>query len=77
VWWLLLALAALVVADRLLLRAEARGWVYYRRHRATSTQVGSAAFGPVFDLIQPTRQVIVEERDRQELMREQAGQDEE
>jgi len=72
---LFVALAAVVVADRLLLRAEARGWVYYRRHRATSTQVGSAAFGPAFDLFQPTRQVIVEERERQELMREQAGQD--
>ena len=69
-------LAVLAIADRLLLRAEARGWIFYRRRRSTATPVAEAAFGPVFDLLQPARQVVNEERERQGLMRDQPGQDE-
>lgn len=31
VTWLAVAAAALILADRLLLRLEARGWIFYRR----------------------------------------------
>lgn len=62
----------LVLADALLRRAEARGWIYYRR-RSGSGSVSSAVFGPAFDLAQPTRQILAEEQQHQELLREDAG----
>lgn len=65
--------AGLVLADRLLLRAEDRGWIYYRKRKAASGAVSSAAFGPVLDLLQPSRQVFVEEQQHQEMMREADG----
>ena len=64
---------ALFVVDRLLRKAEDRGWIYYRTKKAASGSLTAAAFGPAFDVLQPTRQVIVDERQHQELMREQAG----
>ena len=70
--WVGLVVLVIVVAlvlHRLLLAAERRGWIYYRR-KASSGSVSGAAFGPVFDLLQPSRQIQVEEQQHQELLRE-------
>jgi hypothetical protein len=45
--WLLgslLLVAGLVLMDRLLLRAEARGWIFYRRRKPSPGTSAAAAF---------------------------------
>lgn len=63
VWWVLGAVALLVLLDRLALGAEARGWLYWRR-RKPDADGGGAVLGDVFEIFQPSRQHVVEERDR-------------
>jgi hypothetical protein len=67
--WVVLAVVVALVLDRLLLRAERRGWIYYRKRKPTSGAASAAAFGPMAELFQPGRQVVVEERQRQENAR--------
>jgi hypothetical protein len=51
------------VADRLLLRAEERGWIYYRRRRASPGSAASAAL-EVQKILEPrTRHVLTVQRD--------------
>jgi len=58
----LFALAG-VAADRLLLRAEERGWIYYRRRRASPGSAASAAL-EVQKILEPrTRHVLAVQRD--------------
>jgi hypothetical protein len=73
----LLALVLLLVADRLMLAAERRGWVYYRHRKPVSGSVSSAAFGSVSDVLQPSRQVVVEQQRDDQLRRTsyKAGED--
>lgn len=80
-WRLVAILVAAVIAagfvlDRLLLAAEERGWIYWRRHKPESGALSNAAFGPVFDVLQPTREVAAEEREHQRLVRHETGLDE-
>jgi hypothetical protein len=59
-----LAISALVwLLDRGLLAAEGRGWIYYRHRKAASGTVSGAVFGPAFDLLQPSRQIVVEQQE--------------
>jgi hypothetical protein len=52
-----------VVADRLLLRAEERGWIYYRRRRASPGSAASAAL-EIQKILEPrTRHVLTVQRD--------------
>lgn len=62
--WLLAGGAALVVVDRLLLAAEARGWVYWRRRTATGSSAGSALLG-VQAILEPNAEHVVAEERRQ------------
>jgi Family of unknown function (DUF6191) len=64
-WWLLGAVAILLVLDRIALWAESRGWIYWRRSRGGGG--GGGALADVYLLFQPSRQHIVEEQDRQRL----------
>lgn len=52
-WWLVVALVlvgGLLVADRLLLMAEACGWIYYRRHRPSGlVRTGLMELGSFFE----------------------------
>jgi len=68
--WLLglvLGAAALLVADRLLLAAEARGWVYWRRRRASADALGDA-LARIHALVEPRaeRRLAAEEEVREE-----------
>ena len=60
--WVALAVVVALVMDRVLLAAERRGWIYYRKRKPTSGSASAAAFGPMAELFQPGQQVVVEER---------------
>jgi hypothetical protein len=65
--WILLAGAVAWLLDRVLLAAEDRGWIYYRRRKAASGSLGGAIFAPAFDLLQPTRQIVVEQQEHDRI----------
>jgi len=57
--------ASLYLIDRALLWAEQRGWIYWRRRKASSTSVGSAMLS-VHSILEPDKRHVVEERQRQD-----------
>jgi hypothetical protein len=65
-------LVTLFVLDRLMLAAERRGWIYYRRRKPTSGSASAAALGPVMDVFRPQERIVVEERLRQQTTRRTA-----
>ncbi|HNX49641.1 MAG TPA: hypothetical protein PLS53_15790 [Thermoanaerobaculaceae bacterium] len=73
--WILVALAAvtaLVVLDRLLLAAEARGYIYYRRRKASPGSLGSAML-EIHASLQPSVRHIAEEQRRVIEIEDDAG----
>ncbi len=69
-WWTVAMLVVLVGAalwliDWMLLGAEARGWLYWRHRKARSSSLGSAMLS-VQGLLEPDKQHVVEERQRQD-----------
>lgn len=52
---------ALLVIDRLLLWAEDRDWIYYRKHKPSITSLGTALF-QLQAIMEPEKQHIVETR---------------
>ena len=70
--WVALAVVVALVMDRVLLAAERRGWIYYRKRKPTSGSASAAAFGPMAELFQPGQQVVVQERQRQQNTRRSA-----
>lgn len=61
----LLGLVALVIVDRLLLAAERRGWIYWRRSKASVSRASSALLS-IQSIFEPDREHVVEERAREE-----------
>lgn len=61
----LLGIVALVVIDQLFLAAERRGWVYWRRSKASSSRASSALLA-IQSIFEPDREHVVEERAREE-----------
>lgn len=59
--WLAAAAVVVFLLDRLALWAEARGWLFYRRRKPSSTAVGNA-FLEVQSLLEPSKRKIVEVR---------------
>ena len=69
IWWTIALLVGLVGAvlrllDRMLLKAEQRGWIYWRHRKPHSSSLGSAML-TVQGLLEPDKQHVVEERQRQ------------
>lgn len=64
--WASAVLAALWGLDRLLLWAEARGWIYYRKKRGTGSRLGSA-FLEVQSLLEPDKRHVAQIRKDQNL----------
>lgn len=60
--------------DRLLLIAEGRGWIYWRRIKPHASSLGSAML-TVQALLEPEKQHVVEERERQAAEIDIAGDD--
>jgi hypothetical protein len=56
---------AIVVLDRLLLAAERRGWIYYRRSRGRSGSTASA-FLEIQSMLEPSRKHVIEARQEKE-----------
>lgn len=73
--WVLAVVAVGLVLDRMLLAAEGRGWVYWRRRSASGSSAGNAllSFHAIFE---PDREHTVEESARQEADIDVAGDDE-
>jgi hypothetical protein len=57
------ALAALYLADRLLLKMEERGWIYYRKKHGTTDRVGEAALR-LQAILEPSKQYAIEEKEK-------------
>jgi hypothetical protein len=53
--------AAIALLDRLLLWAERRGWIYYRKRRGRSGSA-SSAFLEVQSLLEPSTKHVIEAR---------------
>jgi hypothetical protein len=69
---LVVAMLALWLADRLLLAAEARGWIYYRRRKA-SPGTRASAFLEMQSMFEPGRTHEVEAIRREESERDDSG----
>lgn len=67
-FWVIVAVVGLVIIDRLLLAAERRGWVYYRKRKPVSG-AATAMLAPVAEVLQPGRQVVVEQTVRERTLR--------
>lgn len=53
---------ALILVDRLLLAAEARGWIYWRRRKASTGTFGGALL-EVQKLVEPGQRHVAEARE--------------
>lgn len=60
-------LVAALAIDRLMVAAEARNWVYWRR-KPTSGSASAAALAPLHALTQPSYQYVIEEQQHQQLL---------
>ena len=58
--WLAITVIALWAIDKLLLRAESRGWILYRRNKPRRGTLGNA-FLEIHGLIEQGKKVIVQE----------------
>lgn len=65
---------AVLVLDRTMLAAEARGWIYWRKRHA-SRESGSGALGEMVEIVKPTQQLLHQEKRRQDAGAEQASAD--
>ena len=65
--WILVAGALAWLLDRALRAAEDRGWIYYRCRKAASGSLSGAVLAPAFDLLQPTRQIVVEQQEHDRM----------
>ena len=66
----LLVLSGLVALDRLLLWAELRGWIIYRRTPRVRHGAGNAIL-EIDALLQPGKQHVLQLRQQEEIRREQ------
>ncbi len=71
-WWLAALVIGALVLDRLLLRAERKGLIYYRHRKPSSGSASAAAFGPVVDALRPGQQIVVEQKLQEQTKRRQA-----
>lgn len=72
VWILLVIGAGAVILDRLLLAAERRGWIYYRRTRGRSSSTASA-FLEIQSMLEPSRKHVLEARSEEKEEQDDAG----
>ncbi|HUH07028.1 MAG TPA: hypothetical protein VML96_04380 [Egibacteraceae bacterium] len=68
----LLVLALLAAADRFLLWVESRGWLFYRRRKASSSSASNAML-ELHAIFEPEKHHVVVERREMELDEAEAG----
>jgi hypothetical protein len=71
--WAALAVAVLLAMDRLALRAEARGWIYYRKtKRRTGANLGDA-FLEIQATVEPSKRHVLEMRREEKSEQNDSG----
>jgi len=70
--WLASVAVALFVADRLLLAAEARRWIYWRRRRASADALGNALVH-LQSIVEPRAERLAETREAEEAADESSA----
>ncbi len=68
----LLAAALLIVLDRLLLAAEARGWIYYRK-KSASPGTSASAFLELQAMLEPGKKYEIQAHQSEEEVRDDEG----
>lgn len=64
-WWVaLVVLVSMGALDRLMLAAERRGWIYWRRRKAAPGTAGSGLLS-LGALLEPAKEHVLQEQDRQ------------
>jgi len=63
---------AIFVVDRLLLAAEARGWIYYRK-RQSSPRTSASAFLELQSMLEPGRKYEIQAIQSEEVERDDEG----
>lgn len=74
-WWFVVGLLGLLACDRVLLGAESRGWIYYRRNRPPAGAARSGVM-TVMSIYHPGHEHVVDERFRIAAKVEEVGDDE-
>jgi hypothetical protein len=73
---LALVLVAVVVAgfvfDRLMLKAEERGWIYWRRRKGSHGMIASAAL-EVHQILEPSKKYVLEVQREREPEQDREG----
>ena len=68
VWWSLGLVLGLLAVDRLACWAEVHGWLYWRK-RKPSASGGTGALDGLMTILQPSRQVAVQELEHRDMLR--------
>lgn len=66
------AICVLFALDRLALWMEGRGWIYYRRRRASTSTLGNA-FLEVQALVEPGQRLVLEARQEDRVEDHESG----
>ena len=64
--------AAFIFLDRLLLKMESRGWIYYRKSKPSRSSLGNA-FLEIQSFLEPSKKQIVEVRKEDKKEQAEAG----
>jgi hypothetical protein len=67
-----IAIVVLYLLDKIALRAERRGWIYYRHNRSSGGAIGNA-FLELQAFFEPTKRHYVQERQRIKLDVQESG----
>ncbi|GAC1339972.1 MAG: hypothetical protein NVS2B9_04350 [Myxococcales bacterium] len=71
-FWIAVSASALFVLDRGLLKAEERGFLYYRKTKASPGALGSA-LARIQSVLEPDKAHVADVQQRQEIQEEPAG----
>lgn len=70
--WMAGGIAVLLLLDRLLLYAERRGWIYYRKKKPSSSALSNACL-EVQQLLEPSKKYIVQIKNDERRNQQEAG----
>lgn len=70
--WMAGGIAVLLLLDRLLLYAERRGWIYYRKKKPSSSALSHACL-EVQQLLEPSKKYIVQIKNDERRNQQEAG----
>lgn len=74
IWWSLGLALALLAVDRIATLAEERGWIYWRKRKPAASG-GSGIMGDLMTALQPSQQVMQQELDHRDMLRDEIQSD--